>query len=193
VNDSDVATIGELLRRRNLIDSEIAKITARPMTAGHLGEWIAAQIFDIALEPSASTAVIDGRFKTGPLEGRTVNVKWYGKQEGLLATSDSEALDYYLVLTGPIAPAGSSKGGTRPWCIDHVYLFDAHQLHRDQAARRIGSSVAASVRSDQWKAAEILPTPANHALTLTPRQSRLLAFFASARVAAHREARLPSE
>jgi hypothetical protein len=32
----------------------IAEIIERPMTAGHLGEWIAAQIFDIALEPSTA-------------------------------------------------------------------------------------------------------------------------------------------
>jgi hypothetical protein len=37
------------------------------MAIGHLGEWIAAQVFDIELETSASRAAIDGRFKTGSL------------------------------------------------------------------------------------------------------------------------------
>jgi hypothetical protein len=37
------------------------------MTSGHLGEWIAAQVFDIALEASAVAVGIDGRFRSGPL------------------------------------------------------------------------------------------------------------------------------
>lgn len=70
-----MSRIAELLRQRNSIDSEIAHIIGRPMTAGHLGEWIAAQIFDIELETSAVAAALDGRFNTGPLRGKTVNVK----------------------------------------------------------------------------------------------------------------------
>jgi hypothetical protein len=54
------------------------------MTAGHAGEWIAAQVFDLELAPSAVMAAYDGHFRTGPLIGKTVNVKWYLKQEGML-------------------------------------------------------------------------------------------------------------
>jgi hypothetical protein len=50
-----------LLRDRNTIDAKIATIIGRPMTAGHLGEWIAARIFGMALEPSATATAIDGR------------------------------------------------------------------------------------------------------------------------------------
>jgi hypothetical protein len=55
------------------------------MTSGHLGEWIASQIFDIQLEASAVTAAVDGRFRGGPLAGRSANVKWYLKK-----TSDAQ-------------------------------------------------------------------------------------------------------
>jgi hypothetical protein len=51
------------------------------MTAGHLGEWIASQVFDIALEVSAVAEGIDGVFRSGALEGSMVNVKWYLKRE----------------------------------------------------------------------------------------------------------------
>ena len=54
------------------------------MTSGRLGEWIAAQVFDIAVEASAAAAGIDGRFRSAPSQGRTVNIKWYLKREGLL-------------------------------------------------------------------------------------------------------------
>jgi hypothetical protein len=59
------------------------------MTSGHLGEWIAAQVFDIELEGSAVAAAIDGRFRSDPLQGQTVNTKWYFKREGLLDTTES--------------------------------------------------------------------------------------------------------
>lgn len=75
--------IAQLLHERNAIDEEIAAITHRPMTSGHLGEWLAAQIFDIQLEQTAVAAGIDGVFHSGPLQGRTVNIKWYLKREGL--------------------------------------------------------------------------------------------------------------
>jgi hypothetical protein len=86
---------------------------------------IAAQVFDIELEQSAAAAAIDRRFRSGPLQGRTMNVKWYLKQDGLLDMSESSALDYHLVLTGPRSAALTSRGGTRPWRVDHVYLFHA--------------------------------------------------------------------
>jgi hypothetical protein len=50
MGELEIAKIADLLRERNVIDDAIAKIIGRPMTSGHLGEWIAAQIFDIALE-----------------------------------------------------------------------------------------------------------------------------------------------
>jgi hypothetical protein len=52
-------------------------------------------------------------------------MKWYLKQERPLDMSESSVLDYYLVLTGPRSAALTSRGGTRPRRIDHVYLFHA--------------------------------------------------------------------
>jgi len=103
------------------------------MTSGHLGEWIASQVFDIELERSAAAAAIDGHFRSGLLEGRTVNIKWYLNREGLLDTSESDLLDYYLVLAGPPAAAASSRGGTRPRRIDSVFPFDASQPRVEQS------------------------------------------------------------
>jgi hypothetical protein len=134
MSHDDLQRVAELLHERDRIDDQIAAIMERPMTSGHLGEWIAAQVFDIELERSATTTAFDGRFRSGPLQGRTVNVKWYLNREGLLDMTTSEALDDYLVLTGRVSAAVSSHGRTRPWCIVSVYLFDAHGLRAEMLA-----------------------------------------------------------
>ena len=177
--DTDsLARAAALLRERNEIDAELARLMQRPMTSGHLGEWIAAQIFDIELEASAVAAGIDGRFRSGLLQGQTVNIKWYLKREGVLDTTESTALDYYLVLTGPRSPAVSSQGATRPWCIEAVYLFEARQLRSEQIARGVKRGVASSVIGQHWEAAEIYPSATNTHLTLTPMQAEQLRLFA---------------
>jgi hypothetical protein len=174
VDVGSLARAAALLRERNTIDAELASLIQRPMTSGHLGEWIAAQIFDIELEPSASAAGIDGRFRSGALQDRTVNIKWYLKREGLLDTTESTALDYYLVLAGPPAAAVSSRGTTRPWYIQAVFLFDAQQLQSEQTARGVKRGVASSVTKQQWAAAEIYPAPANPRLAVSPWQAEQL-------------------
>lgn len=177
--EEDVHKIASLLRERNGIDEKIAAVIERPMTAGHLGEWIAAQIFDVELETSAVTAAIDGRFRAGPLQGRTVNVKWYLKREGLIDLTESPALDYYLILAGPASAAMSSRGGRRPWCIEAVYLFDAKKLLDEQRARGVKVGIASSVRTAQWAAAEIYPRAINRSLPMSPVQAELLKLFST--------------
>ncbi|MDQ3987682.1 MAG: hypothetical protein M3291_00500 [Actinomycetota bacterium] len=175
-----VEQIATLLRERNALDEQISSIIQRSMTSGHLGEWLAAQVFGIELAASAVEAGIDGRFITEPLRGRTVNVKWYLKREGLVDITESPVLDYYLVLTGPTSAALSSRGGIRPWCIAAVYLFDAKRLLDEQQARGVKIGVASSVRAEQWDAAEIYPRPTNRTLPVSPDQAELLRLFAPA-------------
>jgi hypothetical protein len=179
VTDDEVAHIARSLAQRYAIGDTIAVVIQRPMTAGHLGDWIAAQVFDIELEQSAVTAAIDGRFRSGPLQGRTVNVEWYLKQEGLLDMSEPSAPDYYLVLTGPRSAALTSRGGIRPWRIDHVYLFHAPTLLTEQRARGVKTGVAASVLKAHWNAAEMYPLARNPLLPLGERETELLRLFAS--------------
>ncbi len=177
MDEESLTRVAALLRERNAIDGEIARLIQRPMTSGHLGEWIAAQVFDIQLEISATAEGIDGCFRSGQLKDRTVNIKWYLKREGLLDTTESAALDYYLVLTGPPSAAGSSRGGTRPWCIQAVFLFDARQLRIDQIRRGVKRGVASSVINRQWAAAEIYPSASNPQLPVTPHQAEQLKLF----------------
>jgi hypothetical protein len=169
--------LAALLRERNLIDARIGQILNRPMTAGHAGEWIAACTFDIALQRSAVAKAIDGRFRGGPLAGKSVNVKWYLKRESLLDMTEDPALDYYLVLSGPKATSRDDRT-LRSWRVDAVYLFDAQALLAEQRARGVKTGVAAGVREAQWQAAEIYPKQTCGALILTAEQREQLELFA---------------
>ncbi|MFG3342927.1 hypothetical protein [Glycomyces sp. NPDC048151] len=173
MDEGGLKSIALLLQERNRIEARIADIVGRPLAHGHLSDWIAAQVFDIELEPSRA---VDGWFRSGPLAGRTVNVQHYARHEGLLDMADTDELEYYLVMTGPRA---ARSGAHRPWSIDHVYLFDAFELTQTLRAymRRIG--VATSVRAEQWQAAEIHPRAAVEGFKLTPRQTAALDGFRS--------------
>jgi hypothetical protein len=160
-----------------MIGNAIAEVIGRPAERGHVGEYIAAQIFDIALERSARKRARDGRFIAGALAGQSVNVKWYGKQEGVLDLLARGAPDYYLALTGPAGSAISSRGSTRPWVIQSVYLFDARRLLDDLRSRGVRIRTGSSVRRALWTAAEVYPEPRNATLVLTQEQRELLALF----------------
>jgi len=130
--DEQLDQLARLLQQRNALDGDIASILGRPMTSGHAGEWIASQVFDIELEASASAAAIDGRFRSGPLAGRNVNVKWYLLREGMLDMTEYDVLDYYLVLTGPPAhaagradaPATTAQVFAERSCVEQVDVRD---------------------------------------------------------------------
>jgi len=142
-----------------------------------MGEYIASHIFEIALEESASRKSIDGCFTKGELAGRSVNIKWYTKQEGLLDVTADALPDFYLVLTGPRSAASSSRGSVRPWVIDAVYLFDARELVSVLRSRGLKVGVATSVRQQLWDEAKIYPHQRNHGLVVSDEQRTLLALF----------------
>ena len=162
-----------LLRQRNAIDAQIAELVGRPALTGHLGEWIAAQVFGLDLAINANRKAIDGRFTQGALAGSTVNVKWYAKREGLVDMAKSDGPDYYLVLAGPKAAAMSSRNGVRPLVVENVYLFSGPELDADLRSRGRVVGTAASVRAALWEAAEIYPR-ASERLPLTDRQREML-------------------
>lgn len=177
MDDQPIRQVAGLLRERDVIDAKIAQVTGRPVAAGELGKWIASQVFDIQLERSATASGIGGRFRSGHLRGRTVNVLWYMKHQGLLDTSESAALDYYLVLTGPPSQARSPSGITEPWCIDSVYLFDARRLRSEQESYGVKPGTASSLTKSQWRAAEVYPSCRNPLFLVMPNQAALLQLF----------------
>jgi hypothetical protein len=170
--------LATLIRQYNEIGDLIAKLIGRPAQIGHAGEYIASQIFDIRLEFAATTRAIDGYFASGPLNGRSVNVKWYAKQENLLDACVGLLPDYYLVLAGPPSPAATSRGGKRPWLIRSVFLFAGAALHEELVGHGVKVGIATSVRKAVWEAAMIYPHSHHPAYLLSDEQRWKLALFA---------------
>jgi len=171
--------LANLIAEKNALEADIAALVGRPALIGHVGEFIAAQVFDIHLNESASQRSIDGYFNTGPLARKSVNVKWYPKRENLLDLDPDSPPDYYLVMTGPYAPAASSRNTTRPWLITSVYLFESEGLIDALRRRGVKIGVATSVAGHLWEEAEIYPARRYQGLVLSDRQRTSLAVFGS--------------
>jgi hypothetical protein len=165
------------IRNKNAVDESIARIIGRPALIGHTGEYIAANIFNIKLEQSAAAKSPYGHFATGALRGKSVDIKWYTKMEGLLDISPDTPPDYYLVFTGPIGSATSSRETTRPWLISFVYLFDSRDLLNQIDERKIKQGAATGVARQLWQDAELYPEPKNNAFSLNNEQLRLIRLF----------------
>ena len=108
-----------------------------------------------------------------------MNVKWYGKREGILDINPDGVPHCYLVMTGPKAAAMTSRGQTLPWVITEVFLFDAPALVKRFRVQKRRLGVAAYVRQHEWEAARIYPEAApGPLLTLTDVQQGALRLFA---------------
>ena len=177
-NLEQMQRLAELVRQKNYADGRIAEVIGRPTITGHFGEFVASEIFGIELHGSAVQKDSDGHFVSGPFAGRTVQIKFYPKNESLLDMKAGGAQDFYLVLTGPRSAAVSSRGKTRPWVIEEVDLFDAAFLVRNLTSK-IG--IATSVRREFWDAAEIYPRH-NPSFPLTEIQRAMLAMFSEASI-----------
>ena len=169
--------LARLIAQRNALDEDVAGVIGRPALPGHFGEFVAARIFDIELHPSAVVIGSDGHFTAGSLAGKTVQIKYYPKNEGILDVKTEGHADFYLVLTGPRAPATASRGKTRPWVIQAAYLFETAFLLSNLLERNVKIGVATSVRRELWDRAEIYPRRTNGVLNLTESQVEILRLF----------------
>ncbi len=173
----DMKRLGELISKWNEIGQEISRVIGRPALPSHIGEYVASRIFSIKLEGSASTRGIDGVFAEGSLEGKTVNIKLYGKRENILDITLDGLADYYLVLTGHKREPSSSKGTTRPITISSIYLFNMKGLVDQLKKRKIRIGIATSVANSFWDEAEIYPRSSNKEIKLTREQIRMVELF----------------
>ena len=172
--NASLQELGALLAERNQVDARIAALIQRPAQRGHIGEFIAKHVFRITECESASQKGIDGWFAEGPLRGKSVNMKFYGKDTGLWAIKEYPSVEYYLVLCGKRAGAGSSRGTTRPLDVATVYLVAEGVLSRASVKPGVTAGVPVAIR----RAYRIYPSPGDSAvLVLTAMQQAELALF----------------
>ena len=182
---SDLKQFARLIKQLNTTMDKIACRTGRPALIGHTGEYLAKEIFSVELHESGNKEGFDGwfprhrGFQPASLRGKTVNIKWYTKREGILDIKLPNGPDYYLVFAGPKTPPRSSRKTTRPWVINSVHLFEGESLIKKLRGRprlkKIG--IATSVAEEYWKESEIYPNQANPALIPTLSQQQQLVLF----------------
>jgi hypothetical protein len=176
----ELASLAHLLQKRSTLDAGISLLIGRPAERSHIGEYIASKIFHIGLNKSASHKCFDGCFEKGsPLEGKTVDVKFYGKQESMLAVNETVQPDYFLVMTGARAEGGPSRSGSRALVIEFVYLFDGQAVGEGIRRRNGKFGVAAGIPQAEWRAAEVYPHPSNSAFVVTDEQRDQLGLFST--------------
>lgn len=151
----------DLIKQRNEVEVAGSKIIGRPFIIGHIGEYIASEIFDIKLNESASAKGHDGYFNNGPLKGCSVNIKYYSRKGRLLDLCKVEGPDFYLVLMG-----SSDKKEIAPWDIESVYLFDTKWL-LEKLEGKVKIGVASSVRKEYWNSTMIYPVNVNKRIILS--------------------------
>ena len=71
----------------------------------------------------------------------------------------------------------SSRGRTRPWTIESVFLFNANSLAEELKTRGVKLGIACSVASSFWSQAEVHPNQTNSNLLLSPEQRQQLTLF----------------
>jgi hypothetical protein len=173
----NLTQLAKLIDERNQTERAITALIGRPAAIGHIGEYIAARIFNIELNENAAHKGSDGYFRDGLLQGKTVNIKWYAFQEGLLDLTPEYLPDTYLVLAGKKSSVMISRGRVRPWSIEKVFLFDARALVNELTRASVKMGIATSVRKLLWEEAEIYPAGQNKVLLLSQSQRDALALF----------------
>lgn len=174
MDETALRDMARLLAERARIDQRIADRIGHKAERGHIGEWIASQIFAIQLHPRANAATSDGVFKEGPLAGRNVNVNWYAEDTGIQDIGKGEQPDYYLALVGP--RPGFLQSKSTPYAIAGVFLFESQSLLRELGGKvRVGT--ATSVRQDLWRQAQIYPDGPDAGIAVTSAQAKALRLF----------------
>ncbi len=174
---SNLPRLAELLHARNTVESNIANLLGSAVNLDTVGDCIAATIFGITLIPSAQHREFTGIFASAPLAGKTVDVQWYPRREGVMNIHSDRSPDYYLVLSGPKQESSTARALVNPWIITSVYLFDGHQLLAAVRERGVQIGSHTSVIHQLWEHAEIFPIPRNQLLALTTEQRQLLHIF----------------
>lgn len=173
---NDLPQLASLLKSRNTIDAKIGHLINRPAQVQAVGEYIAANILGIRLAELGIQKNSDGYFTRGPLAGRSVDIQWHVRHDGVLNMKTDPLPDYYLVFVGS-KEATALHPLSIPWVIESVHLFNAQELLTALRERGVQLGSSTSITGPLWERAEIYPTQHNPQLFLSPDEKALLALF----------------
>jgi hypothetical protein len=173
----DLAQLAELIKTRNWVDGYISTLANCSPQMAPVGAFIASRVFRIASPKPASRRSCEGHFAQGSLAGRSVNIRWLPRPGGVLDIDLDALPDFFLVLAGSRHQGTSRGGGSQPWLIASVHLFDAGALVDELRRRGTRITTATPVPQDLWQEAEVYPTQHNPILALSAGQREMLAQF----------------
>lgn len=174
---SNLPRLAELLRARNTVESNLANLLGSSVNLSTVGEHIAATVFGLTRVPSIHHSGFVGTFANQPLHGKTVEVQWHSRREGILHLRPETAPDYFLVLSGPKQESSTARALVNPWIITSVHLFESRELLSALRERGVQIGSHTSVITQLWERAEIFPVQRNHVLVLNEEQRALLKLF----------------
>ncbi len=170
--------LAEALGALNEIHRTISQLLGRSATSGNICEVIASEILYIQLEKRANHPVFDGTFTRGPLQDKTVNVKWRNEVVKTINMKDSnEQPDYFLSLVGP-RKSHAKETPYHPFAIEEVCLFETIPLIAFLKKERIKIRHQTRVPAPVWEKARIYPSQEGSPLPLTRTQENLFDIFA---------------
>lgn len=174
---TELEQLAKAIPHLNSASAHVASIIGRPAERGHIGEFIASRVFNIRLHTSATERGSDGFFIDGPHLGKNVNIKFYGKREGILDIRSDAVPDLFLVMTGPKSTSSSSSGSVRPICIEYVFLIPGNEAICSAESRNVMIREATSFPGSFWDEHEVYPASRSKELNLTQDQIRSLELF----------------
>ncbi len=173
---SNLPQLASLLKSRNTVDSKIANLIEKPVGVQSVGEYIAAAIFGIALEEKTTHKSSDGHFTRGLLAGKSVDIQWRIRHDGILHLKTDPLPDYYLVFVGSKELA-TLHTLSIPWLIESIYLFHAVELYTALRERGVQIGTGTSITGPLWERAELYPMQRNNQLMLSAEERNNIALF----------------
>ena len=172
--------LADLLQVLNTVNHALSGLLGRTANVGNISEIIASEILDIQLAERANHPVFDGTFASGPLQGKTVNVKWRNDGSKTINMKDSDMLpDYFLALTGPKKSSTKMGSPYHPFAIKEVCLFAAASLVQRLKKDGIPIGHQTRVGAEAWEKARIYPVQKGSPLPLMRTQEDLFTVFAN--------------
>gem|GEM_PF-1480306 len=146
MTQDELSDFADALRRRRAADDDLSRILGLPVERWNLCELVTARALDVEVELSSVEWGQVGVFRSGPLAGSRVSVRFYSAMEPLRPTAPEPPCDHHVAILGP--------PDTRfPELIHGIYLFEVAWIFEEM--ERSGGLMAQV--DEAWDAFKVFP------------------------------------